>query len=398
MALVTDLGLLVKTNVDQSQDVFVHSIATGEPVSGAEVELLGKNGLAVISTTTDAEGHAPLASAADFQRDRQPTVFVVRRGADVTFMPYRRGDRRIRWSGFDVGGEHVLRDDAERLKAVVYTDRGLYRPGETVRLISIVRRSDLGLVPGTPIEVGVADPRGAAVFRTRTRLPDDGFLAWDVGTRPESATGRYAVRIDLVDQGRRRTLGGASFRVEEYQPDRLRIRAAIIDRGVGPSDLQPTAREMRHRAWLNPGEHYARVTLRNLFGTAAQGRRVAASLVLTPVSPSFPEHPGYRFTDPFRDPDAPLKTVKLTLADAATDARGVAELPFDLRPYDNGIYRLLLTTEGFEVSGGRSVKARTGTLMSPADRPRRLQGGRRPRLHHPERRTHLELPCDRPGP
>lgn len=366
MALVTDLGLLVKTNVDQSQNVFVHSIATGEPVSGAEVELLGKNGLAVISTTTDAEGHAPLASAADFQRDRQPTVFVVRRGADVTFMPYRRGDRRIRWSGFDVGGEHVLRDDAERLKAVVYTDRGLYRPGETVRLISIVRRSDLGLVPGTPIEVGVADPRGAAVFRTRTRLPDDGFLAWDVGTRPESATGRYAVRIDLVDQGRRRTLGGASFRVEEYQPDRLRIRAAIIDRGVGPSDLQPTAREMRHRAWLNPGEHYARVTLRNLFGTAAQGRRVAASLVLTPVSPSFPKHPGYRFTDPFRDPDAPLKTVKLTLADAATDARGVAELPFDLRPYDNGIYRLLLTTEGFEVSGGRSVKARTGTLMSPA--------------------------------
>ena len=367
MALVTDLGLLVKTNVDQSQHVFVHSIATGEPVSGAEVELLGKNGLAVISTTTDADGHARLASAADFQRDRQPTVFVVRRGSDVTFMPYRRGDRRIRWSGFDVGGEHVLRDDAERLKAVVYTDRGLYRPGETVRLISIVRRSDLGLVPGIPIEVHVADPRGGGVFRTRMRLPDDGLLAWDVGTRPESPTGRYAVRIDLVDdQGVRRTLGGASFRVEEYQPDRLRIRAAIVDQGVGSPNQQPTVREMRQRAWLNPGEHYARVTLQNLFGTAAQGRRVTASLVLTPVSPSFPEHAGYRFTDPFRDPDAPLKSVKLNLADAATDAQGHAELPFDLRPYDNGIYRLLLTTEGFEASGGRSVKARTGTLMSPA--------------------------------
>lgn len=367
MALVTDLGLLVKTNVDQSQHVFVHSIATGEPVSGADVELLGKNGLAVISTTTDDDGHARLASAGDFQRDRQPTVFVVRHGADVTFMPYRRGDRRIRWSGFDVGGEHVLRNDAERLKAVAYTDRGLYRPGETVRLISIVRRSDLGLVPGTPIEVHVADPRGAVVFRTRTRLPDDGFLAWDVGTRPESPTGGYAARINLVDdQGVRRTLGGTSFRVEEYRPDRLRIRAAIIDQGSKPPDQQTTGREMDHREWLNPGEHYARVTLRNLFGTAAQGRRLAASLVLTPVSPSFPEHPGYRFTDPFRDPDAPLKTVKLKLPDAATDARGVAELPFDLTPYDNGIYRLLLTTEGFEAGGGRSVKARTGTLMSPA--------------------------------
>ncbi|MCY3810903.1 MAG: hypothetical protein OXH15_03810 [Gammaproteobacteria bacterium] len=58
--------------------------------------------------------------------------------------------------------------------------------------------------------------------------------------------------------------------------------------------------------------------------------------------------------------------MRLRLPEATTDARGVAELPFDLRPYDDGIYRLLLTTEGFEASGGRSVKARTGTLMSPA--------------------------------
>ncbi|MCY3810904.1 MAG: MG2 domain-containing protein [Gammaproteobacteria bacterium] len=295
MALVTDLGLLVKTNVDQSQHVFVHSIATGEPVPGAEVELLGKNGLAVLSTTTDADGHARLPSAADLQRDRQPTVFVVRRDADLTFMPYGRGDRRIRWSGFDVGGEHVRRDDAERLKAVVYTDRGLYRPAETVRLFGVVRRSDLAQVPGTPIEVQVADPRGNIAFRTRTRLPDDGLFEWNVGTRPESPTGAYAVRVYLVDdQGRLRALGGASFRVEEYQPDRLRIHAAIIDQGRAPSEQQPATREMRRRTWLKPGEHYARVTLRNLFGTAAQGRRVVASLALTPISPSFPEHPGYR--------------------------------------------------------------------------------------------------------
>ena len=63
MALVTDLGLLVKTNADKSQHVFVHSISTGEPVEGAAVELLGKNGLAVLTATTDADGHARLAPA-----------------------------------------------------------------------------------------------------------------------------------------------------------------------------------------------------------------------------------------------------------------------------------------------------------------------------------------------
>ena len=368
MALVTDLGLLVKTNADRSQHAFVHSIASGEPVPGATVELLGKNGLAVLSATTDDDGHARLASAADFERDREPTAFVVRHDGDVTFMPYRRADRRIVWSGFDIGGEHVRADDAERLKAGVYTDRGLYRPGETVRLFGIVRRGDFGPAPGTPIEIQVADPRGTRIFRTRIRLPDDGLLAANVETRPESPTGAYRIHIYLVDddQSVLRPLGGASFQVEEYRPDRLRIRAAIMERDRAV-EQESTTREMPRRAWLGPGEHHARVTLQNLFGTPAQGRRVMGALELTPVSPSFPEHAEFVFTDPFRDPDTPLKTVKLDLAEALTDAEGVAELPFDLGQYDNGIYRLLLTAEGFEASGGRGVKALASTLMSPAD-------------------------------
>ena len=91
-----------------------------------------------------------------------------------------------------------------------------------------VRLATKVFAPG--IEVQVADPRGNIAFRTRTRLPDDGLFEWNVGTRPESPTGAYAVRVYLVDdQGRLRALGGASFRVEEYQPDRLRIHASIVD-------------------------------------------------------------------------------------------------------------------------------------------------------------------------
>ena len=59
LALVTDLGLLAKTNADKSQHVFVHSIATGEPVEGALVELLGKNGLAVLTGHHRCAGTCP---------------------------------------------------------------------------------------------------------------------------------------------------------------------------------------------------------------------------------------------------------------------------------------------------------------------------------------------------
>ena len=367
MALVTDLGLLVKTNADGSQHVFVHSIATGSPVSGAEVQLLGKNGLPVRTATTDAEGHAQLASAGDFERDRAPTVFVVRHGADATFMPYRRHDRRLTWSGFNIGGERTTEDDAERLRAAVYTDRGLYRPGETVRLFGIVREGDFGAVPGAPIELRIADARRNTALETRVALPDDGLLAWDLETRPESPTGVYRASVFLVQEdGGRRGLGHTTFRVEEYQPDRLRIRAAIVEQVADTTDQAPSVREVPRRAWLQPGAHRARVTLHNLFGTPAQGRRVRASVRLTPVSPNFAEHPGFRFTDPFRDPDTPAKAVALELEETTTGADGGALLPFDIGQYDNGIYSLLLNAEGFEAGGGRGVKALAGTFVSSA--------------------------------
>ena len=49
--LVSDLGLLVKKNADQTSDVFVVSIKTGQPLAGVTVEILGRNGIAVQSAT-----------------------------------------------------------------------------------------------------------------------------------------------------------------------------------------------------------------------------------------------------------------------------------------------------------------------------------------------------------
>ena len=354
LALITDLGLLVKTSLDHSQQVFVHSVATGEPVAEARVELLGKNGLAVLSATTDARGHARLESARDFKRGQEPVVFVVRHQDDTTFMPYQRSGRRLTWSGFDTGGEHTTEDEGDRLRAALYTDRGVYRPGETVRLFGIVRRGDFGVAAGTPIELRVDDARGRTVLRTAVPVPADGLLTWRFDTRLESPTGQYQADVSLIDAGgRHQMLGGTSFSVEDYQPDRLRIRAAV--------EGSP------ERGWLQPGEHSARVSLENLFGTPAQGRRVRGRLILQPISPRFADYPGFVFTDPFRDPEVSPRSVTIELVEVATGSDGVARLPFNLSHYDNGIYRLRVTAEGFESGGGRSVQAVAGTLMSPAE-------------------------------
>src|SRR5260370_31134994 len=51
--------------------------------------------------------------------------------------------------------------------------------------------------------------------------------------------------------------------------------------------------------WISPNALTAEVLLRNLFGTAAAGRRIKASFRLAPSAVYFPKYPDFRFVDPY---------------------------------------------------------------------------------------------------
>ena len=353
--LITDLGLLVKSNADSTQDVFVHSINTGLAISGARVALLGKNGVPIIERTTAIDGHASMPATNTFEREKTPTVFLVRLGQDSIFMPYARNGRMLQYSRFDVGGEFIQRGaDADRLKAQVFTDRGLYRPGDSAKLASIVKRDDWASLGDLPLVLNVRDPRGQTVMDKHLRLPDDGFLEEEFATEAASPTGNYNATLYLIEeQERRRTIGSTTFKVEEFLPDRLRIRSII-------SGQKPLG-------WLKPGELVCEVSLENLFGTPAESRRVTGDLMLVPSGIRMNRYPGYVFVDPLRESGSAVQPVNQALAPTVTNQEGIAQLPLDLGQYDKGIYRLTVFTEGFEEGGGRSVKAQASVMMSPLD-------------------------------
>ncbi len=353
--LITDIGLLVKTNADSSHDVFVHSIETGRPIPGASVALLGKNGIPIVERTSSPEGRATMPPTNEFTREKTPTVFVVRNGRDSIFMPHQRHDRMLQYSRFDIGGEYLQqRPYEQKLRAQLFTDRGIYRPGDTVNLASIVKREDWGRLDDLPLSIEIVDPRGQIAFDERLRLPDGGFFDEQFGTESASPTGNYQASLYLIDDRRgRRSIGNTSFKVEEFLPDRLRIRSRL--------------KGHKTRGWMQPDDLVCEVELENLFGTAAQSRRVTGTFDLLPSGIYFSDYEDFVFRDPLREPGSAMQSVRQTLADTATDENGRAELPIDLSRYERGIYRLVVLTEGFEEGGGRSVKAQTSTMVSPLD-------------------------------
>ena len=129
LVLLSNLGVLAKENADNTHEVFVQSIQTGQPVAGAKVSLLGLNGLPVLTTSTDAQGHARFPKVTDLVREKTPTLFLVTSGNDRSFLPFGRRDRLIDTSRFDVGGARE-EGSTKGLSAFLFSDRGIYRPGD----------------------------------------------------------------------------------------------------------------------------------------------------------------------------------------------------------------------------------------------------------------------------
>lgn len=358
LILVTDMSVIAKANADASRDLFVHSLAGEEPVAGARVALLGRNGQPVVTAETDNRGHAELPDVSDFEDEQAPIAYLVHHEGDRAFLPFGRGDRELNYSRFPTGGIRTGGSEEGRLRAEVFTDRGIYRPGEEGYLGVMVKRDDWRSVAEVPVEVTLTGPRGNVVREERVALPEGGFIEMPFEVAATDPTGRYRARVHLLDEEddrQLRRLGETTLSVEEFQPDTMRINTVLAGGEA--------------RGWRSLESYEGRVVLRNLFGLPAQNRRVKASYTLEPATFRFDRYPDFAFEDPFRREDDRLERgVTEKLPEATTDAQGKAAFDIDLSRYGGGLFRLGFRAEGYESGGGRSVSARSSTLVSPAER------------------------------
>jgi len=348
LILLTDLGLIEKKTQSGEHYVFVQSFATGLPVAGAAVSIIGKNGVPLFEHQTDSNGMAVFPNLDDFKAEKKPVAYIARLGADISFLPYQNGSRSLKYYRFDVGG---LQTEGEqgRLSAFLFSDRGIYRPGDTFHIGTIVRVADQSrALENLPVELVISNPSGAKIFTRTVKLPRSGFMELQYATEQNSPTGYYTIACYLVEKEKREIfLGSTKVRVEEFLPDRLRIAIRF--------NAPPTL------GWVSPENLSARVELYNLFGTPAAGRRVTASIDLSPVFRTFSGYEDYIFHDPL----TAAHSYNQTLEPQQTDETGVTTFPLDFKRFDQASYQVTFAAEGFEAEGGRGVNAESSIMVSP---------------------------------
>ena len=349
--LVTDLGILVKENADESRDIFVQALAARTPMAGAMVQILSKNGVPAMTGATGADGRVSFGAIGKVPREMEPVAIVVRNGQDVAFIPYDREDRQVNYSRFDTGGDGV--SAGEDLDAFVFTERGVYRPGDEMHIGFAVKKANwTGDLAGLPLETEIVDARNTKVQVRRINLPAGGFGEFTYRTAYESPTGEYGINIYMVKDGKRGDqLGSTTALVKEFLPDRMKIEAHL-------SKEAP-------KGWITPDEVTAQVTLRNLYGTPATKRRITGKINLSPAGFSFDSYPGYTFFDRLRDRKPNVGSESDDLGEQTTDDKGSVSFDLNLERFANATYEMVFDTEGFEADGGRSVSTLIDTLVSP---------------------------------
>lgn len=368
LLLITDMGLTVKTAGDGARAVFVQHLGTGQPVQGAEVRLLGANGLPLQSALTNAQGRADLPPAHGFEREKLPVALVALAPAtaktadagkdagpqDLAWLSLDDATRIVDYSNFTVAGRHT---SANGLNASVFSQRGIYLPGETLHFGCIVRRYDWQAMPvGLPLEAALISPTGAEVMRRAFTVGEDGLSSFDWACPEDAPVGSYQLDIRLPDSevrsGTSPVLGSVRVRVEEFQPDTLSLTTSFT----------PAA----PKGWIRTGpgapEVEVQARLDNLYGEPAVNHRVQAVLRTEKSRLHFTGYEDYTFFEPsgFEGEGQSLE-----LPVAYTDNKGLASFALPLGKLQAGTLRGAVQIEGFEAAGGRAVTRQLDTLFSP---------------------------------
>lgn len=233
LANVTDLGVLLEVG-QASGLVWVTSIASGTPVEGAAVTVYTPAGKAVFTGTTSRDGLLKIPSSAllksqppadnpeaaeDWDGYRsQRLLAVIEHGDDLAVVDGNWSNGIQTWN-FGARGDHG--GGPSKLRGFIQSDRGLYRPGETVHFKGLMREVSNGRPPRLPagkrVAVEITDSRGQVVTTQDAVLSRFGGFAFDVALGADAALGDYYVAATLAGQVFRERFSVEEFRAAGFE-------------------------------------------------------------------------------------------------------------------------------------------------------------------------------------
>lgn len=326
--LASDLALIAKGG-DNGFEVFAYNIISGKPVSGVKVKLYDFVQQELGKASTDKDGRASFIGLTDGR-------FVV--ATDNKNYAYLdlKAEKSLSTSNFDVDG--TVREKG--LKTYIFGERGVWRPGDTLHVSTIIMDEEAVLPVGHPVIAELRNPDGQVTQTITVKNSGNHIFHFPFVTQADAPTGRWMVGV---------TVGGQTFykslRVETVKPNKLNI-----DVNFGDSKF------------ITPdGDCSGVVKVDWLYGAVGSNLKVNGEIELSETKTGFANFADYDFQDDARS----FSNMTLSYRDMTSDEEGKVYISANMdinKAAAPGLLNATFTMKAYEPSGEFSTSAKTFKL------------------------------------
>jgi len=212
--VVSDIGLVTYAGQD-GLNVYARSLGTAKPLADVKLELLARNNEILGTATTGKDGMAAFAPGLTRGDDGMAPAVLVARGEDSDFVILD-----LTRPGFDLSDRGVAgRPAPGALDVFAWTERGIYRAGETVHVGALARDTEANAVTSLPLTFIFRRPDGVEARRTVSDGDKLGGHAVALDLQNNAMRGTWQVRVHTDPDSEPVT--EQMFLVEDFVPDRI---------------------------------------------------------------------------------------------------------------------------------------------------------------------------------
>lgn len=269
--VVSDIGLSTFSGPD-GLHVISRSLSSAKALAGVELGVIARNGRVLGTTKTDQNGYAHFDEKMLAGKDSNQPVFIqaTHQGKDFTFISFKK-------EGFDFSDRGVKgRAPVQKADAYIYTERGIYRPGEKVTVTALLRDQAGKAMPKVPLTFRVFRPDGIEAFTQVTQDAGAAAHTFSLETQASSYTGHWSIAAYLDPKGSE--IGRTAFRLDDFVPPRIDVKSSLQQKVLHPLETLQT-----------------NITARYFYGPLASGLKVEGLVELVEEKEPFEKWHGYHF-------------------------------------------------------------------------------------------------------
>ncbi|MCP4148323.1 MAG: hypothetical protein GY757_11285, partial [bacterium] len=330
--ILSDIGLTYKKGASQHL-VFASNLLDAKPLKDVTVTIRTFQNQVIATQKTDANGKA-------FFENIKETVFFLEAEKDGQRSMIKPAEMGWNLSTFDTGGVTI---QPQETRAFIYTERGVYRPGDPVNLSVIARNIDNTFPDGHPVTLKLYNPKSQLIVSQTSKKARDGFYNFKFKTKTSDPTGSWKAKIHVGSLVFYHTL-----KIETVVPNRLKVK------------ILPEEKTLSRK------NKYIKFDVEStyLFGSPAANLKSKVSITFKHLLKKFPRFQGYSFNNQ----SVPFRSINTEVFNRNLDPTGKVDISWLLPDLTHlpSAATAAISAKVFE-KGGRFTRMDHSLLMDPFD-------------------------------